>query len=337
MPAFTAPLSTLQDRLNQAVLGGTLPPGLAVVIAALASSTQRISALAGKGGLADILGSAGEENIQGEIQKKLDVISNQIMIDGLAATGHLAGLASEEMAHHLPVAGAAAAGDRYLAVFDPLDGSTNIDINASIGTIFSVLPAAKGALSDASFLQPGHCQVAAGYALYGPATQLVLTWGQGVDVYTLNREFGEYVLSASAVSVPGETSEFAINSSNQRFWEPPISRYIEECLAGRSGVRGRDFNMRWTGSMVGDVHRVLSRGGVFLYPRDNKVPLKAGRLRLLYEANPMAMIMREAGGLATDAVGPILDIPPADLHQRVAVVLGSASEVARIARYHTDA
>ena len=336
MPATPAGLQTLGARLSRDVVAGRVPPGLAAVVVALAASTQRISALVSKGGLVDILGSAGQENVQGEVQKKLDVISNEMMIEGLSATGHLAALASEELDHHLPVPGAQAS-ERYLALFDPLDGSSNIDINAPIGTIFSVLPAPVGATSDASFLQPGNRQVAAGYALYGPATQLVLTLGHGVDIYTLNRDCGEYVLTSSGVQVPTTTSEYAINASNQRFWEPPVQRYVSECQAGADGPRGRDFNMRWNGSMVGDVHRVLSRGGVFLYPRDTKVPRKAGRLRLMYEANPMALLVREAGGQATDGVLPLLDIEPAELHQRVPVVLGSVEEVERITRYHTDA
>lgn len=336
MPAPSSGLQTLSARLSRDVLAGRVPPGLAVVIAAVAASTQRIAALVGKGGLVDILGSAGQENVQGEVQKKLDVISNEMMIDGLSSTGHLAALASEEMDHHLPVPGPHAA-ERYLALFDPLDGSSNIDINAPIGTIFSLLPAPPGVASDASFLQPGSRQVAAGYAVYGPSTQLVLTWGHGVDLYTLSRENGEYVLTGQAVTVPRETSEYAINASNQRFWEAPVQRYVAECQAGATGPRGRDFNMRWNGSMVSDVHRMLSRGGVFLYPRDNKLPRKAGRLRLMYEANPMAMLIREAGGLATDGALPLLDIVPTELHQRVPVVLGSAEEVERVARYHAEA
>lgn len=327
---------TLGARLSLEVLAGRLSPGLATVLLALAASTQRISALVAKGGLADILGSAGPENVQGEVQKKLDVISNDMMIDGLSSTGHLAALASEEMDHHLPVPGPHAA-ERYLALFDPLDGSSNIDINAPIGTIFSVLPAPAGEVTDASFLQPGHRQVAAGYTVYGPATQLVLTHGHGVDIYTLDPEYGEYVQTSSGVTVPRESSEYAINASNQRFWEAPVQRYIAECQAGATGPRGRDFNMRWNGSMVSDVHRVLSRGGVFLYPRDNKLPRKAGRLRLMYEANPVALVMREAGGLATDGLSALLDIQPAELHQRVPVVLGSAEEVERVVAYHAEA
>lgn len=327
---------TLEARLAHDVANGVLRPGLAAVLSALATCTRDISVLVGEGGLGDILGSAERQNVQGEVQKKLDVISNDMMVEGLAATGHLAALASEEMEHHLALPGPHAA-ERYLALFDPLDGSTNIDINAPIGTIFSVLPAPEGAVTDASFLQPGRRQVAAGYALYGPATELVITWGEGVDIFTLHRKNNRYLLTHKGLSVPNNASEYAINASNQRFWEAPVQRYIAECQAGSSGPRGRDFNMRWNGSMVGDVHRVLSRGGIFLYPRDNKLPRKAGRLRLMYEANPMALLAQQAGALATDGVSPLLDIVPEALHQRVPVVLGSAEEVERVTRYHAQA
>ncbi|MBU3694393.1 MAG: class 1 fructose-bisphosphatase [Rhodocyclaceae bacterium] len=333
MPPADPGTPTLAACLARRVTAGALDPGLARVVEALAACTQRISTLVGRGGLSDILGSAGQQNVQGETQKKLDVISNDMMIEGLAATGHLAALASEELDHHLPLP-TPSAKSRYLALFDPLDGSSNIDINAPIGTIFSVLPAADGAVGDEAFLQPGRRQVAAGYALYGPATELVLTWGEGVDVYTLDRACGEYTLTDTGLRVPVTTSEYAINASNQRFWEAPLQRYVAECQAGSSGPRGRDFNMRWNGSMVGDVHRVLRRGGVFLYPRDNKLPRKAGRLRLMYEANPMALLAQQAGALATDGVTPLLDLQPTGLHQRVPVVLGSLEEVERIARYH---
>jgi fructose-1,6-bisphosphatase I len=327
---------TLASCLAEDVANAGIPAGLAATISALADCTLRISVLVGQGALGDILGSAERENIQGEVQKKLDVISNDMMVEGLSTVRSLAALASEEMDHHLALPDTGAA-ERYLALFDPLDGSTNIDINAPIGTIFSVLPAPSGTVDDASFLQPGHRQLAAGYALYGPATELVITWGRGVHVFTFNRKKVEYLLTKKQLSVAPSASEYAINASNQRFWEPPVQRYITECQAGSDGPRGRDFNMRWNGSMVGDVHRVLSRGGIFLYPRDNKLPRKAGRLRLLYEANPMALLAQQAGALATDGVAPLLDIVPAELHQRVPVVLGSAEEVERVARYHAEA
>lgn len=327
---------TLASRLAEDVGNASLPAGLAAVVLALADCTQRISVLVGQGALGDILGSAERENIQGEVQKKLDVISNDMMVEGLSDVGPLVALASEEMDHHLKLPDSGSA-ERYLALFDPLDGSTNIDINAPIGTIFSVLPAPSGTVDDTSFLQPGHRQLAAGYALYGPATELVITWGQGVLVFTLHRKKAEYLITKKQLSVPAVASEYAINASNQRFWEPPVQRYIAECQAGSSGPRGRDFNMRWNGSMVGDVHRVLSRGGIFLYPRDNKLPRKAGRLRLMYEANPMALLAQQAGALATDGVAPLLDILPVELHQRVPVVLGSTEEVERVARYHAEA
>lgn len=336
MTVHSAPRATLASHLIAEIDAGRIGQGLATVILAIAATTQRIAAAVGKGGMIDILGSAGQENVQGEVQKKLDVISNQMMIDGLSATGHLRALASEEMDDLLPLPERSEASDeQYLALFDPLDGSTNIDINAPIGTIFSVLKAPMGALSNASFLQAGRQQVTAGYALYGPATQFVLSTGKGVQAFTLSRENGEYVLTAE-LTISADTGEYAINASNQRFWESPVQRYIAECQAGSTGPRERDFNMRWTGSMVGDVHRVLSRGGVFLYPRDTKQPPKAGRLRLMYEANPMAMLVEQAGGMATDALTPLLDLVPTGLHQRVPVVLGSRNEVERIVRYHTE-
>jgi len=311
-----------------------LSPSLSSSLLRIAAITKRIAAAVGKGELAGILGTAGAENVQGEVQKKLDVISNDMMIEGLAWSGRLRGLASEEMDHMLALDCTDQA-DSHLVLFDPLDGSTNIDINAPIGTIFSILPAPSGGdLQEADFLLPGRQQRAAGYALYGPATQLVLTTGRGVEGFTLDREQGEYLLTHPSMHIPQQTSEFAINASNQRFWEAPVQRYVSECLAGNEGPRGRDFNMRWMGSMVGDVHRVLSRGGVFLYPRDHKQPPKAGRLRLLYEANPMALLVEQAGGRATDGAHDLLDLKPTGLHQRVPVVLGSREEVDRIANYH---
>lgn len=328
--------TTLAHHLSSQVRERGISGRLAAVITQVAATTKRISAAVGKGELAGILGSAGAENIQGEVQKKLDVISNEMMVDGLSWTGHLRGLASEEMDRCLPLDCNEPDG-AFLALFDPLDGSTNIDINASIGTIFSILPAPAGPVTDQSFLQPGRAQVAAGYALYGPSTQLVLTTGHGVTAFTLDRERGEYVLTHASLSVPADTSEYAINASNQRFWEAPVQRYISECQQGSDGPRGRDFNMRWNGSMVGDVHRVLSRGGIFLYPRDHKKPPKAGRLRLLYEANPMAFLAEQAGGAATDSIRALLDIEPTDLHQRVPVILGSRNEVALVADYHRSA
>jgi fructose-1,6-bisphosphatase I len=288
--------------------------------------------------LGGVLGNAGTDNVQGEAQKKLDVLSNEILLEANEWGGHLAALASEEMDHpHLipeqyPKGG-------YLLLFDPLDGSSNIDVNVSIGTIFSVLrlPEGRTAADESDFLQPGVKQVAAGYTVYGPSTTLILTVGTGVHAFTLDREVGSFVLTQRDIKIPEDTKEFSINMSNMRFWEAPVKRYIDECLAGKEGVRGKDFNMRWVASMVADVHRILTRGGIFMYPLDSKTKDKGGKLRLLYEANPMSFIIEQAGGAATTGRQRILDIQPEKLHQRVPVILGSKNEVERVAAYHQDA
>jgi fructose-1,6-bisphosphatase I len=312
---------------------GPADPRLAELISSVAASCVRISALVRRGALADALGSLGSENVQGEVQKKLDVLSNDILLDDHAGSGLCAALASEEMdTIHSGVAGAP-----YLLLFDPLDGSSNIDVNVSIGTIFSVLPApSEAAAAEADFLQPGRGQVAAGYAVYGPQTMLVLTVGKGVAAFTLESETRAWVLTQPAMTIPVETREFAINMSNVRHWASPVRRYIEECLAGAEGPRGKNFNMRWVASMVADVHRVLSRGGIFMYPWDAREPSKPGKLRLMYEANPMSFLVEQAGGAATNAAEAILDIQPTGLHQRVAVVLGSRAEVDRVTAYSRE-
>ncbi|WP_395701322.1 class 1 fructose-bisphosphatase [Aquabacterium sp.] len=284
---------------------------------------------------------AGALNVQGEVQKPLDLLSNDIFLRMNEWNGHLAGMASEEMDEPRPIPEAYPRG-RYLLLFDPLDGSSNIDVNVSVGSIFSVLRApaeltdGSRELRGADFLQAGATQVAAGYALYGPSTMLVLSVGNGVAGFTLDPELGEFVLTHPAIQVPEETQEFAINTSNARFWEPPVKRYVDECLAGRTGPRGKDFNMRWIASMVAEAHRILMRGGVFLYPRDTKDPAKPGRLRLLYEANPVGFLMEQAGGRASTGRQPVLGVLPSALHQRIGLVFGSASEVARIERYHHE-
>jgi fructose-1,6-bisphosphatase I len=284
------------------------------------------------------LGDAGSGNIQGEAQKKLDVIANEILLEANEWGGHLAAMASEEMEgphaipHRFPKG-------EYLLLFDPLDGSSNIDVNTSVGTIFSVLRCPEGVTTptEAAFLQPGTAQVCAGFAVYGPSTVLVLTLGAGVHTFTLDRELGGFVLTQQHVQIPADTQEFAINMSNMRHWEPPMKRYVEEMLAGKTGPLGRDYNMRWIASMVADVFRILTRGGIFMYPRDNKDPSKPGRLRLMYEANPMAMIIEQAGGAASTGRERILDIVPTALHQRIAVILGSRHEVERVVGYHQAA
>jgi fructose-1,6-bisphosphatase I len=304
----------------------------------IAVACKRIADLVNKGDLVGVLGSADAENVQGEQQKKLDVISNDLMIEALQDNGHIAGLASEEMdaIHHLPDQ---ALRGNYLVLCDPLDGSSNIDVNVSVGTIFSILKAPDGVRNpgEGDFLKPGTEQVAAGYCLYGPATILVLTTGDGVSMFTLNRDFGEFLLTREHVRIPEETAEFAINMSYRRHWDDPIERYISECLAGKEGDRGKDFNMRWVASMVAEVHRILTRGGIFMYPADQRLKAagKSGKLRLMYEANPMAMIVEQAGGAATDGRQRILEIPPEEIHQRVPVILGSRAEVERVAVYHS--
>lgn len=308
---------------------------MGVLISAIADVSQSISAAVHKGALGGVLGSAGSENVQGETQKKLDIIANDMILDALAATGVVAGMASEELDDCSPVPGHS---DRpFLVLFDPLDGSSNIDVNVSIGTIFSVLPNPDvGEITNESFLQPGTEQLAAGYVVYGPQTSLVLTFGRGVVAFTLDREAGQYVQTSESMDVPEDTKEFAINMSNQRHWYKPVQCYIAELLEGKTGVRGKDFNMRWIASMVADVHRVLTRGGIFMYPKDLRDPNKPGKLRLMYEANPMSMLVEQAGGKSFDATQRILDIQPTDLHQRCAVMLGSANEVQRVSDYHKD-
>lgn len=308
---------------------------MGVLISALAEVSQAISAAVHKGALGGVLGSAGSENVQGETQKKLDIIANDMILDALSATGVVAGMASEELDNCSPVAGHS---DRpFLVLFDPLDGSSNIDVNVSIGTIFSILPNPDtGEITDESFLQQGTEQLAAGYVVYGPQTSLVLTFGRGVAAFTLDREAGEYIQTSVNMEVPVDTKEFAINMSNQRHWYTPVQRYVAELLEGKTGTRGKDFNMRWIASMVADVHRVLTRGGIFMYPKDQRDPSKPGKLRLMYEANPMSMLIEQAGGKSFDATQRILEIQPTELHQRCAVMLGSANEVQRVSDYHAS-
>lgn len=299
------------------------------------TSIKVISNAVNKGALVGTMGALESENIQGETQKKLDVITNDIMMRHNEWAGHLAGMASEEMDDVYPIPTRYPLG-KYLLVFDPLDGSSNVDINISVGTIFSILraPVAGRAALAEDFLQPGTKQVCAGYALYGSSTMLVLTTGHGVNGFTLDRDVGEFLLTHPSMKIPENTGEFAINASNRRFWEPPVQRYVEECLAGKEGPRGRDFNMRWVASMVAEVHRILNRGGIFMYPRDAKDAAKPGKLRLMYEANPMSMIVEQAGGVSSTGYERILDIQPTGLHQRVPVILGSKNEVEIVLGYH---
>jgi fructose-1,6-bisphosphatase I len=328
-------ISLTQHLVEEQRLHNTIPAKLRLLIEVVGRACKTISHAVGKGALGEVLGSAGSENVQGEVQKKLDVLSNEILLEANEWGGHLAAMASEEMETIHPIPNRYPMGE-YLLLFDPLDGSSNIDVNVSIGTIFSVLKAPEGMVTptEKDFLQPGTKQVAAGYAVYGPQTVLVLTTGDGVNCFTLDREMGSWVLTQQNIQIPPTTKEYAINASNARHWYPPVQRYINELLEGKSGLRGTDFNMRWIASMVADVHRILNRGGIFMYPADAREPGKAGKLRLMYEANPMAFIVEQAGGAATNGMQRIMDIQPDSLHQRVAVFLGSKNEVERVTSYH---
>ena len=330
-------ISLTRYLVEEQRIDGSIPAQLRLLLEVVARACKSISLAVNKGALGGVLGvSEGEsENIQGEIQKKLDIIANDVLIEANEWGGHLAAMASEEMVGIHLVPNRYPQGE-YLLLFDPLDGSSNIDVNVSIGTIFSVLKKPEGAgVSEQDFLQAGARQVAAGYCIYGPQTTLVLTVGDGVAMFTLDREQGSFVLTQRDMTIPEDTKEFAINMSNMRHWDEPVKRYIDECLQGKTGPRGKDFNMRWIASMVADVHRILTRGGVFLYPWDKREPEKAGKLRLMYEANPMGWIVEQAGGAASTGTQRILDIEPGQLHQRVSVILGSKNEVERAASYFT--
>ena len=323
-------MSTLANYLNTHATN----PALNDVITTVTDVGKTISQLLRKGALADILGEAGNQNVQGEDQKKLDVLANDLLLDALAKNAHCAGVASEE----LDDATSANKDGSLLVLFDPLDGSSNIDINMAVGTIFSILPYQRqGQVSENNdFLQAGNQQLAAGYLLYGTSTVLALTIADNVVMFSLDPDTNEYVLIEDNVQIDADTSEYAINASNYRYWRAPMQQYIDELIAGETGVRGRDFNTRWVAAMVGDVHRILCRGGLFTYPFDTKYANKAGKLRLMYEANPMSLLIERAGGDATDAVNRILDISPTDIHQRVPVVLGSKNEVDYIKNLHLN-
>ena len=331
-------ISLTRYLVEQQRLEGHIPPELRLLLEVVARACKNISHAVNKGALGSVMGSAESENVQGEIQKKLDIIANEVLIEANEWGGHLAGMASEEMEGIYAVPNRYPQGE-YLLLFDPLDGSSNIDINVSIGTIFSVLKMPEGdrGVDEADFLQAGNKQVAAGYCIYGPQTTLVLTVGDGVAMFTLDREQGSFVLTEENVKIPSDTQEFAINMSNMRHWDEPVKRYVNELLAGRDGPRGKDFNMRWVAAMVADVHRILCRGGVFMYPWDKREPEKAGKLRLMYEANPMSWLIEQAGGASTNGKQRIMDLQPTKLHERVSVVLGSKNEVERLTAYHHEA
>ncbi len=327
---------SLLQHLTLAARAGHLDPALVTAVQQIGAASRQISAALARSALAGVLGAVETANASGETQKTLDVLANDVFMQALSWTGAVAGIASEELDGPYRVPGAT--GD-YLVLLDPLDGSSNIDVNFSVGSIFSILRAPGGAagLTDADFLQPGTAQVCAGFTVYGPATVMVLCFGHGVQGFTLDPVSGEFLLTQPDIRIPERTSEYAINASNQRWWQPPVQRYIADCMAGKDGPRGRDFNMRWVGSMVGDVYRLLTRGGIFMYPRDTKDPAKPGKLRLMYEANPIGYVVEHAGGAASTGYARILDIPPEKIHQRVAVILGSKEEVDRVVSYHREA
>lgn len=337
MSSSSKRISLTQYLVEQQREHGHIPGQLRLLIEVVARACKRIAIQVNKGELGDVLGTAGSENVQGEVQKKLDIIANEVLIEANEWGGHLAAMGSEEMDSIHVVPNRYPQGE-YLLLFDPLDGSSNIDVNVSIGTIFSVLRKVNNqrGISEEDFLQPGKQQAAAGYCIYGPQTTLVLTVGDGVAMFTLDREQGSWVLTQENVQIPADTKEFAINMSNMRHWDAPVKRYIDECLAGKDGPRAKDFNMRWIASMVADVHRILTRGGIFMYPWDKREPEKAGKLRLMYEANPMGFIVEQAGGMVTNGRQRILDLQPSKLHERVAVVLGSKNEVERVTAYHLE-
>ena len=314
-----------------------IPNDLRLLLEVVSRACKLISRSIAKGALGEVLGSADSENVQGEAQKKLDVLSNEILLEANEWGGHLAGMASEEMETIYEIPNRFPQGE-YLLVFDPLDGSSNIDINSPVGTIFSVLKKVDHdhSVDEDDFLQPGRDQVAAGYAIYGSQTLMVLTTGHGTHCFTLDPELGSWILTHENMQIPKAAAEFAINTSNERFWYPPVQRYVKELQAGDTGPLGKHYNMRWVAAMAADIHRILTRGGIFMYPGDQRTGKNSGHIRLLYEASPMAVIVEQAGGLATNGVENILDMQPESLHQRVPVFLGSAEEVERITNYHKN-
>ncbi|MBS4845414.1 MAG: class 1 fructose-bisphosphatase [Burkholderiales bacterium] len=324
---------TLSQYLTTAVQNNLIDSELSALISAVAQLSKDINDKVTHGALAGVLGMAGTDNVQGEHQKKLDVISNEIFVSGVEWTGSVAGMASEEMDDCLVTPPQFKRG-KYLITFDPLDGSSNIDINAPIGTIFSITKAPKGEITNESFLIPGRQQVAAGYVMYSPQTILTFSFGKGVVMFTLNMNTGDYILTKENVQIPATTEEFAINMSNMRHWAAPVKEYVKDLLAGKDGPLGKNYNMRWVAAMVAEVHRVLCRGGIFMYPWDNRKPEQPGKLRLMYEANPMSFLIEQAGGAASTGKGAILDLQPEKLHQRVPVFLGAKEEVARVEEYH---
>lgn len=321
----------LMLSLNQAFEQSQVDPQLVSVVDSITITCKNIAERLRGGALSGLYGSAEQENVQGEIQKKLDVISNDLLKQALLANRNVAGIASEE--EEQAIAGNAEG--QYLVTFDPLDGSSNIDVNVTVGTIFSVLALPENCtqVTTDTFLQAGRKQIAAGYVLYGPSVILAITTGNGVAMYNLGAD-GVFYQTEDQIQVPETTEEFAINMSNQRFWQAPMQNYVNDLLLGEKGPLGKRFNMRWIASMVAEVHRILTRGGIFMYPYDSRDPSKAGKLRLMYEGNPMSFLIEQAGGASSDTQIPIMDVEPNHIHQRVPVILGSKEEVERVNRYH---
>lgn len=322
-----------EQRANPGATGD-----LSGLLSDIVSACKHISHLVGRIGIIGLGGYADSENIQGETQKKLDVISNEVMIDHLKWTGHLSAMASEENEQIIQIPARYPRG-KYLICFDPLDGSDNLDINLTVGTIFSIMrgPEGKKNPSLKDFMQPGTEQICAGFCIYGPSTMLIMTTGRGVNGFTLDRDVGEFILTHPNMRIPKDTAEFAINVSNHRFWEEPVRRYIDECIQGVDGNREKNFNMRWNASMVAELYRILTRGGIFMYPMDSRLVKQGGRLRLMYEANPMSFIVEQAGGMSTTGYQRIMEVEPEDIHQRVPVILGSKNEIERLIKYHQQA
>lgn len=333
-PSMEGQITLMQFMIEEQKCIAETPSEIILLLSNIAIACKRISHTVNRGSINNMLGNAKTENIQGETQKHLDIITNEIMIDLLKSTGHLSGMVSEEVDAPISIPKKFRKG-KYLALFDPLDGSSNIDVNITVGTIFSILRGQEGV--DATFndfLQKGMDQVCAGFVLYGPSTMMILTTGHGVNCFTLDQNVGEFVLTHVDMKIPKNCAEFSINMSNQRFWEPAVQRYVAECIQGEDGLRNKNFNMRWVASMVAEVYRILIRGGIFMYPYDNRDPAKPGKLRLMYEANPMAFIVEQAGGFSSTGREPILEITPNHIHQRIPVILGSKNEVDRLVSYH---
>lgn len=319
-------------RISPVLQQDGVDPDLIPLLKTILAACREIAFRVSQGELAGVLGSTLAENIQGETQKKLDIIANELLKEVILETGVVKAISSEE--EDLTVAGNPQG--KFLVTFDPLDGSSNTDINSLIGTIFSVLPAKMELAADdaGQFLQPGTAQLAAGYVLYGPSTMLALTTGKGTRLYTLDNTYGGFLLTEEQATIPKYTTEFALNMSNQRYWQPAMQHYVADLLLGKEGPRGKNYNMRWIAAMVGDVHRVLCRGGIFAYPTDRKDPSKPDKLRLMYEANPMSFLVEQAGGISSNGYQRIMEIVPTDIHQRVAVILGSKHEVESCLNYH---